>query len=60
MTQPHVMTSNKIENPPWIGEEILGVDLEDLRSLKPQIEMLIVAKRNGIPARVVVDPVEVF
>lgn len=40
-------------------EDELGIDIDELRDLKPQIEMLVVARRNHIPARVVVDPVEI-
>lgn len=39
-------------------EDELGIDIDDLKAIRPQLEMLIVARRNHIPARVVIAPVE--
>ncbi len=40
-------------------EDVLGINTDDLTAIRPQIEMLIAARRNHIPARVVIDPVGV-
>ena len=40
-------------------EEELGIDIETIRKLKPAIEILAVALRNGVPAHVEIDRVDV-
>lgn len=41
-------------------QDLLGVTENDLYAMKPAIEMLLVAKRNGVPARVVIDDVVIM